>query len=124
MTVAKPLMRSVTSAFPSCLQRPTAASFRSAICVCQTSENKAEEGRGPPKLASHRFQLCLVGDYLPPKGKQPRGADKHGSAGVGGGGGLLVCGDVVNESETQVPSADGQPKGCPLAASGLYYQTN
>lgn len=39
----------------------------------------------------------------------------------GGGlqGGRLIFGDVVNESETRVPAAQGQPKGHPLAARGL-----
>lgn len=51
VTVAKPLMPSVSSAFSSCLRRPNAASFRAAICVCQTSEKptkiKQTRGEGP-----------------------------------------------------------------------------
>lgn len=59
-------------------------------------ENKTEKrgggggGERDPILSSDWFQLCLVGDYLPLKGNQRRGKDKHGSApprGGGGGGG-------------------------------------
>lgn len=43
-------------------------------------KHNRKRGERDPILSRDWFQLCLVGDYLPLKGKQLRGKDKQGSA--------------------------------------------